>query len=317
MKTPCSLNNSITLPDGRTLSYADIGHKDDYPVIYFHGFPGSRLEAKFSRHICPQVGARVISVERPGYGNSCFYRNRKLSEWPQDVLVLADRLGIERFSILGVSSGGVYALACAAAIPDRLLSVGAACTPASVQATSVRKEMDWATRTGFNMSSQHSLLGEMIMGRLFRYLINRQTGLFLHFIAQGAPLSDRIAIRDPLFREAVVESLREAYRSGHKGPFYDLHLVSREWDFSLGDIHMPVHLWHGEDDSVVPVAMGRYIADQLLRCRTFFLEGEGHFSITVNYMEHALQTLKASGELLMNSRKPVTRPPQVESLVPE
>ncbi len=292
MKLRCSLDNSIVLPDGRKLAYADIGHQDDFPVIYFHGFPGSRVEAGFSRYLCPEVGVRVMSVERPGYGQSCFYRNRKILDWPQDVCCLADSLGLDRFSVLGVSSGGVYALACAATIPQRLLSVGIAGTP--VSEPSARSKMGWATRAGFTMSRQHSVLGELIMGHLFRYLANRQTGLFLHVLAQGAPLADRIAIKDPLFRESVVASLREAYRAGHRGPFYDLHLVSREWGFSLGDIRMPVHLWHGQEDRVIPVAMGRYIADRLTSCMGFFLEGEGHFSVTVNYMEQALRVLKSA-----------------------
>lgn len=291
MSSPCSLHQSITLSDGRVLAYADIGHEDDFPVFYFHGFPGSRVEAGFSREVAPQVGARVISVERPGYGQSSFHEKRTISDWPGDVIALADALGIEKFSILGVSAGGVYALACASHIPERLLNVGIACTPAPVEATAIRREMDWVSRIGFHLAHDHSMLGDFILGRLLGLLVKYRTELFLKLISLSAAAADRDALNDRQFRDAVSVSLREAYRAGHKGPFYDLHLVSCTWDFDLQQIQRPVHLWHGKADTVVPVAMGKYLAEQLADCQTYLVDDEGHFSITVNYMEQALHTL--------------------------
>ena len=291
MTSPCSLHQTIPLPDGRVLAYADIGHASDFPVFYFHGFPGSRVEAGFSRYVAPAVGARVISVERPGYGQSSFQMQRNISDWPRDVIALADALGIEKFSILGVSTGGVYALACASQIPERLLNVGIACTPAPVDAVAIRREMDWLSRMGFYLAYEHSILGEFILGRLLGLLVKYQTELFLKLISLGAAVADRHALKDLLFRDSVSASLREAYRTGHKGPFYDLHLVSRKWDFELQQVQLPVHLWHGKADTVVPVAMGQYLAEQLNDCQSYLLEHEGHFSITVNYMEQALRTL--------------------------
>jgi pimeloyl-ACP methyl ester carboxylesterase len=290
--SPCSLHESITLPDGRLLAYADIGDPVAHPVFYFHGFPGSRIEAQFSRDIVREVGARVISVERPGYGQSCFAPERKITDWSGDVVALADALGIERFSILGVSTGGVYALACATQIPERLLSVGIACTPAPADAHAIRREMDWVSRLGFYLSQRHSKLGELVLGRFLGFVLRHWTAFFLKLITIGGPVSDRLALDDPNFRDAVLASLREAYRAGHRGPFYDLHLVSREWDFELQEVQLPVHLWHGQHDTVVPVAMGQYLAEHFKDCHAHYPEGEGHFSLTVNYMEHALRTLK-------------------------
>lgn len=292
MTSLCSLHESITLPDGRLLAYADIGDPAAHPVFYFHGFPGSRIEAQFSREIVSKVGARVVSVERPGYGQSCFDPGRRISDWANDVVALADALGIERFSILGVSTGGVYALACATRIPERLLSVGIACTPAPAEAHAIRRDMDWLSRLGFYLSQRHSRLGELLLGRLLGFVLRHWTSFFLKLVSIGGPAADRLALDDQNFREAVLLSLREAYRAGHRGPFYDLHLVSREWDFNLQEVQLPVHLWHGQDDTVVPVAMGQYLAEQFSDCHTYYPEGEGHFSITVNYMEHALRTLK-------------------------
>lgn len=292
MSSPCSLHESITLADGRILSFADIGHGSDFPVIYFHGFPGSRLEAAFSKDIVAQNGVRVIAVERPGYGSSTFDALRTLSDWPTDVLALADALGLEKFSVLGVSSGGVYALACAAHISERLHQVGIACTPAPPEGVLSLSEMTTVAKFGFNLAHKHSWLSKLILGRLFRFILLRQAPGFLKVLGSQASQADRMALQQPAFYNAVLASLREAYRGGHRGPLYDLHLVSRDWDFKLEHIQRPIHLWHGSSDTVVPIAMGKHIASRLQQCNQYWKTDEGHFSITVNYMEEALQVLK-------------------------
>jgi len=60
------------------------------------------------------LGLRVIAPDRPGLGESSFVEGRKLLDWPADVAVLMDRLGVDRFILLGVSGGTPYSLACAA-----------------------------------------------------------------------------------------------------------------------------------------------------------------------------------------------------------
>lgn len=292
MSSPCSLHEFITLADGRILSFADIGHNSDFPVIYFHGFPGSRLEAAFSRGIVAQNGVRVIAVERPGYGASTFKAIRALSDWPADVIELADALGLNKFSVLGVSSGGVYALACAAHIRDRLHQVGIACTPAPPEGVLSIPEMTIMAKLGFKLAHRHSWLSKLTLGRLFRFILRYQTAGFLKVLASQAPQADRIALQQQSFYNAVLASLQEAYRGGYRGPLYDLHLVSRDWDFKLEHIQQPIHLWHGSGDTVVPIAMGEHIASRLQQCNQYWKTDEGHFSLTVNYMEEALQVLK-------------------------
>jgi len=117
-------NRTHELEDGRTLGYAEYGAPDGRPVFVFHGFPGSRLTwSAFDPQDCAgELGLRVIAPERPGYGLSEFQRGRELLDWPEDVLALADPLGLERFAVLGLSGGGPYAAACAFKIPARLVA---------------------------------------------------------------------------------------------------------------------------------------------------------------------------------------------------
>jgi pimeloyl-ACP methyl ester carboxylesterase len=119
--------NNLSLSDGRKLGFAEFGEMQGKPVFYFHGFPGSRLEARLAEKISRDSHIRFIGIDRPGFGVSGFKPKRTLLDWPDDVIELADALGIDRFSTLGVSGGGPFAAACAHQIPDRLISVGIVC----------------------------------------------------------------------------------------------------------------------------------------------------------------------------------------------
>jgi pimeloyl-ACP methyl ester carboxylesterase len=114
-------NNLLTLPDGRKLAYAEFGKPDGYPVLYFHAAPSSRLEPLFlGDDIFSRFGLRVICPDRPGMGQSDFQSHRGFSDWPKDVIFLTEAIGLNQFSVLGVSGGGGYAAVCAATIPEKL-----------------------------------------------------------------------------------------------------------------------------------------------------------------------------------------------------
>lgn len=112
-----NIDQQVILPDGRKLAYAEFGRPDGVPVLYFHGAPGSRLEPLLiGDDVLNQLGLRVIAPDRPGMGGSDFQRGRGFSDWPADVVALADALGLGRFAVLGNSGGGPYAAVCAARI---------------------------------------------------------------------------------------------------------------------------------------------------------------------------------------------------------
>ena len=103
---------------------------DGTPILFFHGFGSSRLIRHPDDALAEQAGVRLICIDRPGIGLSTARPGRRLLDWPVDVASLADELGLARFSIIGWSGGGPYALACAYAMPDRTTEVGLVSAPA-------------------------------------------------------------------------------------------------------------------------------------------------------------------------------------------
>jgi len=125
-----SRTTTIRLRDGRSLAYAEWGDTNGFPIVHCHGMPGSRLEHEADDGVYASLGVRVITPDRPGYGLSDSLPGRRLVDWPAGVAELADLLEIPRFAITALSGGGVFALACAAQIPQRLTGVVTAGCPA-------------------------------------------------------------------------------------------------------------------------------------------------------------------------------------------
>jgi pimeloyl-ACP methyl ester carboxylesterase len=115
------MRDSLTVrtPDGRDLGVAQWGDPMGSPVFVLQGTPGSR----YLRHVGGEYernGIRAITYDRPGYGISTRARDRRAADSGGDVAAIADALGIERFAIVGISSGGPHALATAATYPARV-----------------------------------------------------------------------------------------------------------------------------------------------------------------------------------------------------
>jgi len=281
-------DGTLKLSTGRTLSFRRHGDLDGVPVFYFHGFPGSRLEAGF----VPLKGLRLIAVERPGYGLSDPLPRRTLARWPGDIAELADHLGFERFSVLGVSGGAPYAAACAWALPERVSSAALVCGIGPPQAPGMD---DGRMPDLLRFGRQPWLSPIVAIARWLmldpraepRYLAMREKYLTERY---GGVSKERAAI-SPEFLRHMLANWREALRRSLGGLFSDARIYGEPWPFDLAAIRVPVHVWHGEDDHVVPVAVGRHYADHIPGVRARILPGEGHFSVIFNSLPDIVEAL--------------------------
>lgn len=269
-------DNTIRLYDGRTLGYADYGRVDGKALFYFHGHPGARLEARFLARPAAEAGVRLIGVDRPGMGLSTFKAGRRLLDWPDDVVELADSLHLDRFAVVGFSAGGPYALACAYKIPHRLTACE---TVAGVG----------------HLNPVLSFLSQWLPWLLLpvtrRFFRNQEQAQKALMRAAGSWVEpDRKSVLLPGVQALLAASLVEALRQGARGAAYDGALLGRPWGFNLEDIHLPsMYLWHGEVDRDVPVGMAREVAGKLAQCKATYYPGEGHISVIVNHARDIVQ----------------------------
>ena len=277
----------VRLPDGRYLGYAEYGDPGGLPVFYFHGFPGSRFEARLARQEAASLGIRLISVDRPGYGLSDEKRGRTLLDWADDTVHLADFLSVRSFSAVGVSGGGPYAAACAFKIPHRLNKVAIVCGLGPVVSATGRINTAGLIATGLLIAGKFPILAQMPFAAS-ALMYRHNPALMLRFISRRLAACDRRALQLPQLHALLCNSFREAFRSSLLGPARDLVLYGRDWGFALHDIHVPTRLWHGEQDAVVPPAMGHLLANEIPTCRAVFYPHDGHFSIITNHLGDVL-----------------------------
>jgi pimeloyl-ACP methyl ester carboxylesterase len=279
----------VVLPGGRRIAFAEFGAPAGASVLYFHGFPASRLEAQLVHRAAVNQRVRLLALDRPGFGRSDF-QPRTLAQWPEDVLEVADALRLERFAILGVSGGAPFTLACAVALASR---VSAIAIIAGLGMTSVSEDLarfDAIARVSFRLARSAPALSRTV-NRALAAVLRRRPELLNTLLAAGMSPPDREVLADPHVAATLAASLREALRSGSEGASHELSLLARPWGFDVAAVRVPCHLWHGERDCTVPIEMARRLAALIPGCGATFLADEGHFSLPVRHAETVLRTL--------------------------
>jgi pimeloyl-ACP methyl ester carboxylesterase len=285
------LANIVRLPDGRRLCYAGFGAAGGYPLLYCHGFPASRLEAGLFDAAACRLNLQVIAPDRPGYGRSDFLAGRRIGDWASDMEALADYLGWQRFAVLGVSGGAPYAMACGERLGGRVSRLGLVCPLGQLCSAEATLGMGLLAAQAIRFAREGPFLAGWIYVHLVGPLMRRHPLPALSLLTVAAPQADRQVLRDPAIRQMLAGSVEEAFRQGGKGAAHDLYLYTRPWDIVPDEIAAETHLWHGEADRTVPVAMGRQLAALIPGCHATFYPEEGHFSLPIRHAEAILAVL--------------------------
>lgn len=282
------LNQRIRLDDGRVLGFAEYGRPDGAPVFYLHGWPSSRLEPSAMQDQCSELGVRLIAPDRPGLGISDFHPRRIIPDFARDVNSLADHLKLGRFAVLGVSGGGPYAAACAAVLTERVTNALLVCSVGPADSPDATKGMVAINRWLLATARRFPRLAECVGALCLRAIWRKGNQALPKQIELRLPPSDRQALESGSLRRALTEASIEALRNGTRGAAADGLLYGKDWGFSLAAIRVPVFLWHGEADIIVPPTMGHFLADNIPGCRAWFYPEDGHFSLPYNRLRDIL-----------------------------
>jgi pimeloyl-ACP methyl ester carboxylesterase len=271
---------AVATADGRTLTIAEWGDLDGFPVFSLHGTPGSRFARHYDESAYANVGARVITYDRPGYGESDRLRRRRVVDSVADVSTIADSLGIERFAVSGGSWGGPHSLAVAARLPERVTR--AACVAgvapfdmpgfdwfAGMDAVNI-DEMGWA------------LEGEDVLARE----VERMAAAWLERVANDPSKAgevefseaDRAVMARPEQQEVTRQMLNEAFRHGVWGYVDDALCLVQSWGFDVTEIRVPTRVLYGLTDVLVPRQHGEWLGQNVPNAEVVIDEQGGHFS---------------------------------------
>lgn len=226
-------DSEIQLSDGRRLAYTDVGENGRPCMLFFHGAPASRLRLTYLEAEIEAAGCRVIAPDRPGYGGSSPQPGRTMTDWPRDVAALTDALGIERFGVAGHSSGGPYAVAVAALLPDRvagLVTLGGVA------------DMAWSGAWMGYLESECDLMRLPDEPSAVRWCVEhfgRDGSGFMSTSAIELPEADLSLYEDERIAPILAVARAEAFRQGIGGYAQDIFIQGHPWPFDPASVDAP------------------------------------------------------------------------------
>jgi pimeloyl-ACP methyl ester carboxylesterase len=276
-----SSDRTISTEDGRKICISEAGQKDGVPVLVLRGTPQSRLLYDVWVQDAQSRGIRLISYERPGYGGSTPQRGRTVASAAKDVAAIARELDLNRLSVWGISGGGPHALACAALLPGLIVTAAALAFAAPYPA----EGLDWFAGMGdANVAEFRAALeGREACEQVVEVAASELLRAEPETIEQGfrsllCPADAAVLTAD--FARFVVRSVHEGIGERREGWIDDDMAFTTSWGFELGEIRVPVLLMHGEQDRMVPVSHGKWLARMIPNVDARFLPDEGHLTLS-------------------------------------
>lgn len=272
------IDHQIQSADNRTISFADYGPASGLAVLCCHGGPGSRLEPRRISEQAAAAGFRLIGIDRPGYGKSTPLPGRSICDWTQDAIAVADHLMLDQFLMVGVSTGGSYALATAAVALSRVLGVLVCCGMTDI---AWANDVDDAKMVGaqpiWNAPDRDAAIAVAIEQ------FGERGDKVMVPDADAPPVlspADMAVVMDPAYAEG--DPTNERFAQGVLG-YADDRIADgprHGWSsFEIDKVVCPVIVIHGEQDWIVPVAQAHHTAAILRDAELRTFAEHGHLSV--------------------------------------
>jgi pimeloyl-ACP methyl ester carboxylesterase len=270
---------AVSAPDGRQLTYLEVGDPTGPLVLHNHGGPSSRLEANLLAGAATKHKLRLVCVDRPGMGQSSAQSARSYAGWADDLVAVADALGAQQFGVTGWSEGGPWALAAAAYIDTARLRHVSSIAPGSYGAfgdNSAAKYLSKIDAMGGSLALKFEP-GFRLMYASLGFTAKHFRAAFVKQIRNSVSDYDREVLSDEKVAAAFADSCAECFAQGSKGLVCDAELLYRRWAFDVKTIERPVHIWQGLDDKLVPDPINKAVAEAMPGAVWHPVDGAGHF----------------------------------------
>ena len=271
----------VLAPDGRRLEVLTAGPEDGLPLLFHNGTPGGLVAFPPMVDAATARGLRTVMYARPGYGGSAAQPGRRIADAAADVTAVLDGIGARQFVTVGWSGGGPHALASAALLPGRCLAAASLAGVAPVQATG----LDWTAGMGPENVAEFSAArqGKAALTTLLEEAsagLGQVTGQQVANELGGLISAADRAVVTAGFADYLAASFRAALRAGIDGWRDDDIAFVSDWGFPVdqaGDV--PVAIWQGDEDRMVPFGHGAWLAAHVPGARAHLARGEGHLTL--------------------------------------
>ena len=287
---------AIRTPDGRSLDVYLAGPPDGDVLLFHSGTPGVPIPYDPMTAAAAGRGLRYVAYSRPGYGSSTRRPGRSIGDDADDAATVLDHGGAATAVTVGWSGGGPHALASAALLPDRIRAAAtiAGVAPYPADGIDFLEGMGKENIEEFNaaLAGPEALIPFKEQARAMWSVVTAEQcadtfGDLVDDVDRGALTGE--------FAEYMAASFREALRESYWGWFDDDMAIIHTWGFDLGRIRVPVHVWQGRHDRMVPFAHGPWLAAHIPTAVPHLFDDEGHLSLGITRFGDVLDALVESG----------------------
>jgi pimeloyl-ACP methyl ester carboxylesterase len=292
--TMAAPTTTIATPDGRSLDLYLAGPPDGDVLLFHMGTPSAAIPYRPAVEVMAERGLRYVAFSRAGYGSSTRRPGRSVADVVDDARTVLDHLGAKDAVTVGWSGGGPHALACGALLADRIRAVAtiASIAPYPADGLDFLDGMgdENIEEFGAALESAEALIAfKERNAPALRVVTGAEVaeafGDLIDDVDRGALTGD--------FADWVAANFREALRDSYWGWFDDDMAFIDPWGFDLDSIRVPVHVWQGRHDRMVPYAHGEWLAAHIPTAIPHLFDQHGHLSLAVDSMDRILDELVA------------------------
>lgn len=272
---------TVTLPDGRLIEVATVGDPYGQTAVFHHGTPGS---TELVRLFGEPEGLLLVTTSRPGYGTSSRDEGRSVGSVVEDVRCVLDQLGRDRYVAVGWSGGGPHALACAALDAPRCVGAWSLAGVAPYDA-----DFDWTDGMAAENLEEFALAlaggppYEAFMAQAAEAFSVATPENIVSIFGGLLSAADQTALANDEAREALATACRRAFANGWYGFYDDDRAFFAAWGFDPCAITVPVQVWYGDEDMMVPPTHGAWLAKNVSTSVEVHHPREGHVSLVTNH----------------------------------
>jgi pimeloyl-ACP methyl ester carboxylesterase len=283
--------------NGRALAFEEYGDPHGTPIFLLHGTPGCRLSGRHpDESRVADAGLRLVTYDRPGYGQSARNKGRRVIDCVADVAAIADELGIDGFFVKGGSGGGPHALAVGARLSERVTRVACDVGVAPYEADDIDwlagmdpgnvKEFKWALAGEDTLRPELEKQAEQALAKVEV----DPTALLNEFDLSPA---DRAVLEDPRVQQRLRATTRESFANGVSGWVDDDLAFTMPWGFDVSELEVPVEIRYGATDVLVPAAHGAWLAAHVPHAIVMVDNEGGHLSSPDEALEQLRELVAA------------------------
>ena len=250
---------NIQYHNGNSLSYAEYGDMNGFPILIQHGLIASIKSFDLFEPLL-RLGTRLICIARPGYGESSPYKMKNIAEWGSIVAFLVEQLELSQFDILGMSSGAPYSYAIGHRLPDKARNIFILSGTPALYDETVVSHWPWEVKKNASIAEMEKLAYEL-------------------FFSQVSP------------QDAANDDIKDSMANNCFGIAQDFTLRGMHWGFDLSEVSENVWMRHSKADHSVPFITAELTSKLLPNCRLETKETDVHFSTAV--LDDFIQTTMA------------------------